>query len=511
MWRPISGLMLGCFLATTGCDRPAKTETGTQTAATAQQIAWREGDVDDAFAEAKETNKPVLLYWGAKWCPPCNLMKSTLFKDPAFIAQTRAFIPVHLDGDAKGAQIWGEKFGIQGYPTVILLRPDHSEITRLSGGSTASTLADILRVAATRTTSTEDLLRQADDPTHLSTDDWRLLASFDWLDDPKHFGDSKRAAAFLAKLAGAAPDPAIKRHLQLTALEMSGGNGDVAQLTPAQQAEVQALLPQILSDYAEVKANRQELTFGGASLIRALPDPATRKALGVQLLASLDKVAADRSVPLGDRFGTIDADIALSKSENGGKVAPAVLAKVRERVAFVDHAATDPMMRQAVMPNAGQALDDAGDPAGATKLLEAELPHAVAPYYYMIDLSGIAEEQKDNTAAISWARKAAEIAEGPATRIQWAVLYANTVMRLTPDDKGAVEQSAAMVIDALGRNSGGYAQRTAKRADDWGKKMREWSARHDGAAVLTRLETRMGQTCPASDATAVCHNVLKAA
>jgi protein disulfide-isomerase len=74
-------------------------------------IAWREGDVDDALAEAKELGKPVILYWGAVWCPPCNQMKATLFKDASFIAETEKFVPVYLDGDTEGAQQWGERFG----------------------------------------------------------------------------------------------------------------------------------------------------------------------------------------------------------------------------------------------------------------------------------------------------------------------------------------------------------------------------------------------------------------
>ncbi len=345
MRRMIGGLVLGAAMMAAGCHKQA--EQASAPAAAVQQIAWREGDVDDAFAEAKESNKPVLLYWGAKWCPPCNLMKQTLFKDPAFIAQTRNFIPVHLDGDTKGAQLWGEKLGISGYPTVIILRSDRSEITRLSGGSAAGTLAGVLKVAAKRTVSTEELLKRTDDPARLSADDWALLANFDWMDDHKHFGDSAKGTALLYRLAKAAPDPAMKRHFALVGLVM-GGSGDVAKLTPAQQAEVATILPQILADYAEVKANRQELSYAGASLVRALPDAAVRKQLGDTLVVALDRVAADESMPLGDRLETAEADVGLSKGENGGKVSPAVLAKVRQRVAFVDKAATDPMMRQAV-------------------------------------------------------------------------------------------------------------------------------------------------------------------
>ena len=492
--------MLGMALATAGCGKKADQASGG-----AHEIAWREGDVDDAFAEAREANKPVLLYWGAKWCPPCNLMKQTLFKDPGFIAETRNFVAVHLDGDAKDAQNWGAKFGIQGYPTVIILTPDHTEVTRLDGGSTASALAEVLKLAAKRTVSSEELLKRAEHPADLSADDWRLLASFDWLDDHKHFDDHEKGAAFVARLADAAPDPAAKRHFALTSLFMANEGKNVATLTPDQQAETRAILPAILADDGEVKANREELSYGGAPLILGLPDPAERQALSGKLVAALDKVAADESVPLGDRLSAVSVEVALSKAANGGKATPDVLAKVRARVALADKAATDPSMRQAVMPDAGQLLADAGDRTGAEALWRAELPRAVAPYYFMVDLADLAEDGKDSRTAIDWLRQAAEAAQGPATRIQWAILYSDGVMRMAPDDQTAVAQSAGMVVEALGQNSSGYAERTEKKVDSWSKKLREWSAAHGGADVLARLSARLDQAC-LKDA---CKNGLK--
>src|SRR6187551_1344488 len=162
-------LALALALATAAC---SQADSPTQVAH-ASAIAWREGDVDDALAEAKELGKPVILYWGAVWCPPCNQMKSTLFKDPAFIAETQDFVPVYLDGDTAGAQQWGERFGISGYPTVIVLRPDGTEITRISSATMASELPDLLRVAAGRTSSIEALLaKAADDSAELTPDDW---------------------------------------------------------------------------------------------------------------------------------------------------------------------------------------------------------------------------------------------------------------------------------------------------------------------------------------------------
>ena len=95
----------------------------------------------------KRENRPVLLYWGAEWCPFCHTLKSTVFSRPDFIAKSHLFLPVYLDGDDDGAQKWGEQFGIQGYPTLIVLDADQHEIIRLGAGRDVSQYATILDLA----------------------------------------------------------------------------------------------------------------------------------------------------------------------------------------------------------------------------------------------------------------------------------------------------------------------------------------------------------------------------
>jgi protein disulfide-isomerase len=473
-------------------------------AAPGEEIAWRHGDVDDALAEAKESGKPVLLYWGAVWCPPCNQLKTTLFKDRAFVGETRNFVPVYLDGDTDGAQRWGERFGISGYPTMIVLRPDGSEVTRLSTGAR---LPEVLRVAAVRTSSIDDLLaKAAKNPSALSQDEWQLLAAYDWHNDPKRLSDSAQTAARLERLSKAAPEGPIKRRFALLALVIgieTGPDGKYA-LSATEATQVGQVVPEILKHGDEVITNRQELSYATAPLIAALPDARQRTGLGQSLIKALDRVYNDKNLPLPDRLATVNADIALD-GDAGKTASPAVLAKVRERAAWADKEAKDAMVRQSVISNAAGLLHEAGDTAGAKALLEAELKRSASPYYYMLDLASLAEEANQGPAAIAWARKAYETSEGSATRVQWAIAYSNTVLRQAPDDAGQVEASAQAVIDELGKNSGNYYQRTRVKVGAWGGQLREWSKTHNGKAVLKRLDTRMATVCEKQgEAAATC-------
>jgi protein disulfide-isomerase len=496
MQTKMVALGLGVSLALAGCHSTSNPVASAQT----QQIAWREGDVADALAEAKESGKPALLYWGAKWCPPCNQMKSTLFRDASFIAETRAFVPVYLDGDSKGAQQWGERFGISGYPTVIVLRPDGTEITRISSATMAAQLPALLKTVAGRTTSTDELLQKAAaDPSSLKPDDWQVLADFDWRDDPKHFHDPHTAVPLLDKLAKAAPQPALQRRFALLALVM--GAGDKGTLQPAQQATLESVLPPILADYPEVKENRQELSYDVPMMVAALPDPKQRAVLSKSLLTAADSLFADQSLPIADRLDSTMAWVKLTAAN--GKVPPDVLAKVQARVRWADAAAAkDKMTRQGVIDDAAYLLFDSGDHADAKKLAQAELKRSDEPFYYMSSLSDFAEQDGDKAGAIEWARKAYEASQGPATRVQWAILYSETVLRDAPDDKAQVAEAANAVVDELGKSPDSYYQRTRVKVADWSGKLRAWSAAHGGAQVLAGLHSRMDAVCAGQGANA---------
>ena len=481
-------IALGLALAVAACqDAGERSEV-----AAASEIAWRQGDVDDALAEAKEAGKPVILYWGAVWCPPCNQMKANLFKDPAFIAETENFIPVYLDGDTEGAQRWGEQFGISGYPTVIILQPDGTEITRIASATMAEDLPGLLQVAAKRTTSIEALLAKAENDTaNLTADDWQILGGFDWRNDPKHFGDLAKAGTLLGRLAESAPSPALQRRFGLMALSVEADTE--AGLTERQQERLERLLVPMLANARELRANRQEITFYAPELVAALPEGERRDELAEALVAAADAIYADESLSLTDRIDAVYADIILAKAK-GGEVPPAVREKVQQRAAWVDRTAKDQVMRESVIDDAADLLKMAGDRDGARKMLTAELERSKTPYYYMSGLASLAADEGKKAEAIDWARKAYEASQGPATRVQWAISYSNYVMELTPEDKAAVEKAAEAVLAELGKTQD-YYQRTRVKVDAWGKNVAGWAANHGGSAVLDDLRAQMAQVC----------------
>ena len=161
--------------------------------AVGHEIAWQTGDVDAAFAKAKAENKPLFLYWGAVWCPPCNEVKATIFSRQDFIERSRNFIPVYVDGDAKGAQKLGARFNVSGYPTMVLFTPEGTEITRLPGEVEAGRYMQVLALGMNGARPVKETLAAALAPggsAALRPEDWRMLAWYSWETDESQVLDA---------------------------------------------------------------------------------------------------------------------------------------------------------------------------------------------------------------------------------------------------------------------------------------------------------------------------------
>ncbi|MCH8930461.1 MAG: thioredoxin family protein, partial [Proteobacteria bacterium] len=125
----------------------ANTATDSSAQIAANKIQWFKGSTAEAFAKARKEGKPLFLFWGTDWCPDCSQVKATIFSGREFIAKSRLFVPVYLDGDTENAQRTGEEFGVKGYPTMMVFSPQGDEITRIPGGIGSKRYNNVLDLA----------------------------------------------------------------------------------------------------------------------------------------------------------------------------------------------------------------------------------------------------------------------------------------------------------------------------------------------------------------------------
>lgn len=101
----------------------------------AAEITWQQS-INTAMAQAKKSKKPLLLNFSTTWCGPCQDMKRTTFKDAKVVAESKKWVMVHIDGDRQ-ANV-AAKYKVEGYPTMIILKPNGAVVSRATSGMSAT-------------------------------------------------------------------------------------------------------------------------------------------------------------------------------------------------------------------------------------------------------------------------------------------------------------------------------------------------------------------------------------
>ena len=88
-------------------------------------------DFDQAKALALQSNKPMIIDFYTDWCKWCRELDTTTFADSQVIAMSEdnIFVKINADKDSDLAQ----SYGIQGYPTIVIARPNGEEIDQIKG------------------------------------------------------------------------------------------------------------------------------------------------------------------------------------------------------------------------------------------------------------------------------------------------------------------------------------------------------------------------------------------
>lgn len=477
-------------------------------------IDWFKGDLDAAFAAAAAQHKPVFLYWGAEWCPPCHDLKAYVFSRSDFQQKMRQFIPVYLDGDAEGAQRLGAEFKVMGYPTVVVLRPDRTEVARIAGGMDLGSYADVLDLALEGVKPLPELLAslRADAKDALSQADCRRMAYNGWHLDPRADSDPGALVASLQLAEQRCPRDAVAERDRLTATaaslaataELKAVEGGRAP-SPRLRALLQSV-QQLLADPARsIKVADALIDLGDNFFIIARhADAAHNDELRRNWFALMDAMEASPAfsgtVQLRSAAGRLYAAKALDAK---GVIPPDVMARARATLDAFLARKYDPDARAGIVNSASWVLDYLGDDARLRTLLQGEMAISRTPFYYMADLAALEERTGNKSEALTLLERAYRESQGPATRFQWGVLYVEGLLRMAPQDEPRIRAATLAVLGELAGPDRIHA-RTRGRLERMHKALMGWSKGAGHAATLTAVDQRWQQICaalPAGDAT----------
>lgn len=490
-------------------------------------VAWQPAaaaaDIDRAFAQARAEKKPVLLYWGATWCPPCNQLKATLFNRQEFAALSKNFVAVHVDGDRPGAQKLGARFKVSGYPTTVLFSPEGQEITRLPGEVDPPQALSILQLGLTGGRPVKAVLADALAGKSLPAGDWRLLAFYGWEIDEQQVVPKSELPGLLTRLAAlhatasTATESETTNRLWLKALAASDDGQGVKP-----DAGLRERVQRVLADPAQARQQMDVLTNGAADIVRTLEaeDSPARPALVAAFEAALKRFEADTTLSRADRLGAINARVDLARLGTPKDLVlvtlpAALVAEVRAHVARDDREITDGYERQAVITSGAYTLGRAGLWAESDALLKANLAKSHSAYYLMSQLGSNARKQGRKDEALQWYRRSFEKSEGPATRLQWGSGYLSALVDLAPQDTLRIETLASQLLTEAAKDLAAFEGRSARSLQRAGAKLISWNADGKRAPVLKKLQAQLDSVCAKVDTSdgqrAACQAVLKPA
>ncbi|WP_457666825.1 thioredoxin family protein [Thiolapillus sp.] len=479
----------------------------------ADGIRWYPGTVKQAFAEAKKSGKPVFLYWGAVWCPPCNQLKATLFRNPAFIRKTRLFVPVYLDGDTEAAQKLGEQLGVLGYPTLMLFSPGGEEITRLPGGMNLDLYPRMLDLALAQTRPVATLIREIlDNGRKPSAEEWRMLAYYSWEQDGGKALGERDLAAVLKTLSDKVPASLSKEKARLSAQYLSAL---AAREQPPGKEETRDAVKRLQQLLASGELSRDNFSFVVHELDVLIPrisraGSQDREKLMSAWQQALNDLQKDATLSPAQKLSVYAGKIHWLKTA-GKKLPESLKEEIRQAVDQARSKLNDGHERIAVNYAAYNVLKASGQLALAEQLINQEMAAGSNNQYWMLVLADLAAESGDEAEALNWYARAWDTATGAATKIQWGSYYIRQLTEQAPDEDAKIIQVSKELFSQLEKQKAPFHGRSKRALERVFKALNVWG-QVSSPAELIEIKRAFINTCLpfGKEAMERCESIMKA-
>lgn len=401
---------------------------------------WFQGSVEEAFRVAQQQDRPLFVYWGAVWCPPCNEIKSNVFARAEFAELMRPFIPVYLDGDSEAAQIWGEKLKASGYPTILVIGADKKELTRIDGGVDFEefkvALATVLAVKRPFSDVIADaMLGKA------TTVDWQFLSHLSWSQVPEFKKIEPALLKVRLDLLAKIPSNLIIEKSAMISQTLPLGAQLKAkydhQVDTLLGPQVESLLDAVLQSYATIRSARSMLLYDSKEVLALVPE-AKRSQWQQRWLQAVQQLADDTSLSVDTRLWSVYPSVVLASDLDSPQ--SVVVKQVVERVNWADRQATSEYQRHSTISGAAYLLRQVRQMDMARQLLMKEIKTTATPWYYQSALASLESASGNKGTALKWLAEARQSAQGRATRLQWMAKELSMTIDVDSEDTDRITE-----------------------------------------------------------------------
>ncbi len=469
------------------------------------KISWHKTGMESALQEATKLNKPLFVYWGASWCPPCASIKSRVFTHAHFIQETKNFIPVYLDGDSKSAQHWGEKLKARGYPTLMILSPDGKEITRLSYSLSKEAFAEALKSLYANLHPIQNVVKTALNGS-ATEGDWSRIASHSWEQDfnlQNNLADwSKKFQILDEKIPLKLRSQKERIFITYLGILSRSLKKQKKNLTAEQKNKYRKRLKGILNSPDLAKENLANLSYSAHSFINFLyskEDSPEKKSFINTYLDTMDHLR-ESTDDVMKRLTTLFALLGLS-TEKDGKY---ILSKERKHLLkteslYAIKKSKTGYERLSVLNSASYFLVAIGLTEQVRKILKKELSTALSPHYLMSSLSYLEKESGNKTDSLSWSKKAYEKSTGKATRLQWAAKHLKNLISLSPENRTEILKYTKEIFFENLKMTDAFVGRNGKILSKINGHVSKWSQKQKQTGEIEKIKKSALKECVQSN------------
>jgi hypothetical protein len=438
-------------------------------------------------------------------------LKDKIFKRPEFVAKTRNFIPVYLDGDDESAQTIGEGLGVKGYPTVIIFGAEGEELMRMPSSIPVEQYADLLDRAVLMTQPIKQILTDvlAQGPSQSTDANLSLLAYHSWdQDDRVDLTDDEGLQTF-RQLYQETPDRLRFEKSRFLALYLSAAiehstseeTRDLSTLSDQERSTLRTAVLALLADPELLSANLELVIFLSTETVDLLAPAAgsERSQLIEHWIAAARNLESSEALSKDDRLSALFPQIWLPQIADpdleDATPSEEVFERIRDRVKWATETITDESELQAVLNTLAHLLHEANLNDEAESLLAATLKDTRAPYYFMSWIASLKEEAGESALAIDWYRRAYESSHGRYSRFRWGSTYLRKLIALDADNLSLIEEQSVEVLQELLEFDEAFAGGNHSRLQRLAAAYEYWDDSSDRTAVTSRIRNLVQSEC----------------